>query len=329
MSLKSTVYINKDKFERKMMIKQFCDSFYHIGLDTDFSKASSVFIKPNLTYPNYKRGVTTRKEFIETLIEALREINSSTKIFIGESEGGYNSFSMTEALRVMGYYEISQRYPNIEIINLSKLPSRKVELTAINRPYLLDLPELFFNEISFSITCPLPKVHCMTKITLSFKNQWGFLPDIMRLKNHYVFDEIIGQICELLKFRYAFLDGRYGLDSNGPMDGDPVDLNWFVAANSLGAFDVIVSEMMGFDWRKIGHLRGAAKLGLIPQKKDIMIHGDIGSLKNDFKLSRTFWNYPALTAFHSKRLTHLFYLSNWSDLLHRIMYTFRKRPVQK
>ena len=61
------------------------------------------------------------------------------------------------------------------------------------------------------------------------------------------FDEIISRVCEKLKFRYAFLDGKYGLDQNGPLMGDPVEVNWFVASNSLGAFDMIVSEMMGFD----------------------------------------------------------------------------------
>jgi len=56
----------------------------------------------------------------------------------------------------------------------------------------------------------------------------------MRLKNHYVFHDIIGQVCEKLKFRFAFLDGKYGLDTNGPMAGTPVEVNWFAASNSLG-----------------------------------------------------------------------------------------------
>ena len=89
----------------------------------------------------------------------------------------------------------------------------------------------------------------------------------MRLKDHSVFDDIIGQACNKLKFHYAFLDGKYGLDNNGPMVGDPVAVNWFAASNSLGAFDMIVSEMMGFDWEKIGHLKMAKKYGLIPKKK--------------------------------------------------------------
>ena len=59
------------------------------------------------------------------------------------------------------------------------------------------------------------------------------------------------------------------------MVGDPVELNWFVAGNSLGAFDMIVSEMMGFDWQKVGHLKMARKYGLLPDREDIKIVGDI------------------------------------------------------
>jgi uncharacterized protein (DUF362 family) len=306
---------------------QFSQSFKLLALSDDFNRAKAIFIKPNLTYPTYKKGVTTQKSFVESLVAALRQINSTTKIYIGEGEGGYNSFSMTDAMHLMGFYDIVKNYPNVEIVNLSKLSRCTVELRANGKPYMIELPELFFNEIDFSITCPLPKVHCMTKITLSFKNQWGCLPDIMRLKNHFVFDEIIGQVCDKLKFKYAFLDGKYGLDNNGPMAGDPVEVNWFAASNSLGAFDIIVSEMMGFDWEKIGHMKMADKYGFMTKREDINVIGDIESLKKKFVLKRNFWNYPALAAFYSNKLTQIVYFSKLSKLLHDIMYTFRKRPI--
>ncbi len=309
------------------LVEQFVKSFRLLALKDDFAKSKAVLIKPNLTYPAYKKGVTTRIGFVEGLVAALREINSSTKIYVGEGEGGYNSFSMSDGMRAMGYYDLESKYPNIKVVNLSKLPRQKVELKAGNQPYHVDLPVLFFDEIDLSITCPLPKVHCMTQITLAFKNQWGCLPDTMRLKNHYVFDEIISQVCEKLKFRYAFLDGKCGLDKNGPMMGDPVEVNWFVASNSLGAFDMVVSEMMGFDWRKVGHMKVADRYGYMPKREDINIMGEIDALKRKFTLKRNFWNYPALAAFHSRHLTHLFYLSMWAKLLHDIMYTFRKKPI--
>jgi len=325
--VKHIVIVEKLNQAPELLCTHFQSVVTKLGITQSFQKAKAIFIKPNLTYPSFKKGVTTRKEFIAGIIASLRRINSSTKIFVGEGEGGYNSFSMTEAMRSMGFFEIEKSYPNVRIVNLSNLPSREVEVQAKGKSYFVNLPALFFDEIDFSITCPLPKVHCMTGVTLALKNQWGCLPDTMRLRNHFVFDEIIGQICEKLKFRYAFLDGKYGLDKNGPMVGDPVELNWFAASNSLGAFDVIVSEMMGFNWRKVGHLKAAARYGLIPKREDIEVRGDLDSLRRKFTLKRSFWNYPALAAFRSSRLTQLVYFSKWAKLLHDIMYTFRKRPI--
>ena len=298
-----------------------------IGLERDIKSSRAVFIKPNLTYPLYRKGVTTRVEFVRSLVSVLKKLNAEIKIYIGEGDGGYNSYSMSDAFKNMEFTAISDEFRNVEVVNLSKVPSRTVVIATNRGPYKIALPELFFSEIDFSISCPLPKVHCMTKITLSYKNQWGCLPDVMRIKNHFMFDHIISKVSDILKFKYAFLDGKYGLDNNGPMVGDPIELNWFVASNSLGAFDMIVSGMMGFDWQKVSHLKMARKYGLLPDMEDIKITGDIEGLKRKFVLRRNFWNYPALVAFSSKKLTHVFYFSQWAKMLHDIMYMFRKRPM--
>jgi uncharacterized protein (DUF362 family) len=235
---------------------------------------------------------------------------------------------MDKAVKTMGFGKLASEFPQVEIVNLSKIPSKKVTVHTLRGQYEINLPEIFFNEIDFSVSCPVPKVHDLTKISLSYKNQWGCLPDIMRLKNHYMFDCLISQVADALKFKYAILDGKYGLNNNGPIVGDAVEVNWFAAANSLGAFDLIVSEMMGFEWMKIGHLKVAEKYGYLPKKERIELIGDIKSLKIKFSLRRGFWQYPALVAFKSRYLTKFVYLSNYAKLIHDIMYLFRKRPIE-
>lgn len=316
-----------DLLNDKDFRSQMADAVESIGLETDAKLVSGIFIKPNLTYTNYKKGVTTRVEFVENLVDVLLQINPRLKIIIGEGEGGYNSFSMSKALKDMGFFKLEGKYSQVKIINLSEISQKIFEFNTPKGAYSVSLPEIFFTEIDISISCPVPKVHAMTRISLSYKNEWGCLPDVMRLKNHYMFDYIISKISKILKFKYAFLDGKYGLTSNGPMAGDPIEVNWFAASNSLGAFDIVLSEMMGFDWHKVGHLRMAEKYGFIPKRENIDIIGDIEFLKRKFVLNRNFWNYPALAAFHSKNLTNLFYFSKLSKLLHDIMYTFRKRPI--
>jgi len=325
---KAIVVIDRLAGSREGLRAQLVRTAQKIGLDADTRSARAILIKPNLTYPTYKPGVTTSMEFVREVVGALKELNDQVKIYIGEGEGGYHSFSMDEAFKTMGYCDLAREFSQVEIVNLSKVPARRVTLQTLRGRYEIDLPEIFFREIDFSISCPVPKVHDLTQVSLSYKNQWGCLPDIMRLKKHYMFDCLISKVADTLKFKYAFLDGKYGLNNNGPIVGDAVEVNWFAAANSLGAFDLIVSEMMGFEWRKINYLKAAEKYGYLPKKEDIELIGDIQSLKSKFSLRRGFWQYPALIAFKSRYLTELVYLSNYAKLLHDIMYLFRKRPIE-
>lgn len=325
---KATVVIDKLADSMEGLRAQLVKTAQKIGLDSDTRSARAILIKPNLTYPTYKQGVTTSLEFIREVVGTLIDLNRNVKIYIGEGEGGYHSFSMDEAFKTMGFFELASEFSQVEVVNLSKVPSRKVALQTLRGQYEIDLPEIFFSEIDFSISCPVPKVHDLTQISLSYKNQWGCLPDIMRLKNHYMFNCLISKVADVLKFKYAILDGRYGLNNNGPIVGDAVETNWFAAANSLGAFDLIVSEMMGFEWKKIDYLKVAERYGYVPKKENIELVGDIKSLKIQFSLKRGFWQYPALFAFKSRYLTEFVYLSNYSKMLHDIMYLFRKRPYE-
>ena len=325
--MKATVYIDSLKQSDLDISHQFDRSMTAIGLTERAKSLRTVFIKPNLTYPVYKKGVTTRVEFVRALTEALLRVNPKLKVFIGEGEGGYNSYSMSAAMGAMGFTNIAKDHSQVEVVNLSKVPTIAVELKTHKGPYGIHLPEMFFKEIDCSISCPLPKIHGMTTLTLSLKNLWGCLPDVMRLKNHYMLPHILSNIQKLLKFEYAFLDGKYGLDKNGPMDGEVVEVNWFAASNSLGAFDATVADLMGFEWGSIPYLRIAAQYGLIPPKSEIEVIGRPDPLRRKFHLKRGFWHYPALAAFGSKNLTQFFYLSKYADVMHDIMYTFRKRPI--
>lgn len=322
-----TIVVENLKDAKEKLESQIINASNFIGLAKELAFIKAIFIKPNLTCPKYREGVITRTDFVRLLVKVFISLNPNLKIYIGEGEGGYNSYSMDEVFNRMGYIEIEKDFSQVQVVNLSKTPSKTCVIDTFRGLYKLELPEIFFTEIDLSISCPVPKVHCMTKLSLSFKNQWGCFPDAMRLKNHYMFDYIISKVSDILKFKYAFLDGKYGLNKNGPIDGVPAEVDWFVASNSLGAFDRIVSEMMGFDWKTVGHLKMADRYGFIPGKEDIKIIGDAESLKRRFVLKRNFWNYPALAAFHSKILTNFVYISSFAKPLHDVMYTFRKRPI--
>ena len=75
---------------------------------------------------------------------------------------------------------------------------------------------------------------------------------------------------------------------------------------------------------EIDHLDYIKKRGLLPE--NIITNIDISNLISDkFILKRNVWNYGALLAFDSYFFTKLFYKSPITNLLHDIMYSFRKK----
>jgi hypothetical protein len=112
------------------------------------------------------------------------------------------------------------------------------------------------------------------------------------------------------------------------MVGDAFKWGWIMVSNSFEAADLIVSKLMKVDIKKIRHYRLVRKNQLIPAIDDIEINQDyMRFATNKFYLKRDIWHYLALTAWLHPWINHFFYESSVANLLHKIMYTFRKRPI--
>jgi uncharacterized protein (DUF362 family) len=209
-------------------------------------------------------------------------------------------------------------------------PSEPIEFVSRNRRREILLPTRLLHETDVFITLPVPKIHCMTGVSLSYKNQWGCVPDTMRLRRHYVFDEAILAINRRLK-PAVLADGTYFLDDNGPMEGVPVEMGFIIGASDTGAFDRYVSELMGFPWRRVGHLRLAAAAGDMPTDLRDVVYNVPPRLAStrEFRLHRTMRNWIALVGFKSRFVTWLGYES-WIGrvVLHWILYAIAGKPVR-
>jgi uncharacterized protein (DUF362 family) len=144
----------------------------------------------------------------------------------------------------------------------------------------------------------------------------------MRLRYHHIFDDAIISINKILK-PVVISDGTYFLDINGPMEGVPVKMDLIIASNDVGAFDRYVSELMGFPWKRVSHLKRAAELGEMPIKLcDITYNVSPNEINgHKFMLKRSIRNYIALMGFKSRFLTWLGYESWFGRvILHGILY---------
>lgn len=195
------------------------DSLTFIGWKDLVKNDDTVFVKPNFTYPFYKKGITTNPLLLRNLLELLKD--RASRVMVGESDGGNHSFSADQAFKGHGMYEIC-RDTGAELINLSTIPAEIVEGSIQGKTVHVQLPQLLLNDIDCFISVPVLKVHAMTKVTLSIKNLWGCYPDTMRCLHHKYLSRKLALITRTLNPKIALIDGTYALDGHGPMYGEAV-----------------------------------------------------------------------------------------------------------
>lgn len=297
--------------------------------DKILTPAAGIFIKPNFSFPSIRPGVTTTKEVLAAAIQVFTELHA--RVIVGESDGGYGAYKIEQAFEAFDLVSLCDQY-GAEVVNLSRVPT--VSCTIPNRkgPLALELPRFLVEDNFLTVTLPVPKVHCLTGVSLSYKNQWGCIPDMMRLRLHYYFDDIIGPLNHLLKVGISIVDGTYGLTKNGPItDGEVVQPGWLVMSLHPGAADRVASHLMGLTLEDYSHYRQIKKKYHLPRLEDIETNQELGPFLERtprFYLKRHFWNYVAKTTWYSRHWSYLVYESRLAPLLHRIMYAFREKPKE-
>jgi uncharacterized protein (DUF362 family) len=285
----------------------------------------AVFIKPNLTFPHYKKGVMTSPECIEQLVIALKDYSSD--ITIGESDGGgYNRFPMEDVFEKTGLSALSKKHA-VKLVNLSKLPSRPIHFEYQGKPFSVPLPIFLLDQAKLFITVPVPKVHANTRVSMSIKNQWGCIQEpSLRLRLHPFFNKVISEINRALRVRLSIIDGRYGLNRNGPLRGDVVDLGWMLLSDDIVAADIVCTTLMGIDPQTIDYLSFCAPGGELPPPDRFLFNQDYRPFIGPrFHMKRELWDYPGYFAFRSPSLAYIAYHSPLAGVLHKAMYLFREK----
>jgi uncharacterized protein (DUF362 family) len=285
-----------------------------------------VFIKPNLTWPEHRPGVTTTPRAMESVLAVVRE--RTKRISLGESDGGYHSFSADEAFRGHGLPAMAERM-GVRLLNLSDLPAETLEMEIDGRPVSVTLPGFLLHEVDVFITLPVPKTHVMTGVSLAFKNQWGCIPSTMRLREHPDFDRKIVAINKALRPRLAVLDGTYFLDGAGPLTGEAVKMDLLIAADGPGAASAVACKVMGIDPAAIPHFRTARKEGLFPPDLlGVEINAPLdGFCGRKFKMKRAFMDWVSLAGFRNRILSRVFWDLPSAGPLHQFLYAVRRNGV--
>jgi uncharacterized protein (DUF362 family) len=298
--------------------------FDWVGVPSFLKWGDKVCVKPNLTFPTFRKGVMTNPAALEAVVLHLK--NFTNNITICESDsGGYNPFSMDEVFCKTGIAEFAKRH-GVRICNMSSMQSRPVFCQIGRRTLSVPLASFLLDEAGCFVSMPVPKVHSNTIVSLALKNQWGLIQQpALRLKVHPFFKEVIYRINKALPKTVAIVDGKYGLNCSGPLRGDAVELNWILVSDNLFVTDLVVSDLMGFDWRTIAYLRYAFEREGIRSLEGVEFNRDYRDFKKDgFFLRRQWTDYPGLLTFNSRFLAYLGYESILAKPAHWLLYRFRE-----
>ena len=316
----SRLYLGSSKENRDRELR---DAFEYIGLQNELSTARKVFVKPNFTFPRPVRGVTTSREMLEDTVTLLSE--RGAEVFVGESNGGYGSFTAAEAFAGQGLHEICRR-TGAQAVDLSKEDLEEYSGVIGGKEVSVRLARLLVDEVNFTVSLPVLKVHAMTTVSLSMKNLWGCYPTDLRLLEHRELDRKLTLISKLIKARFGIVDATYGLDKHGPMEGEARFLGRFIASNDLLALDTACARMMGFNPNRILHLRNLMSYASQSTRPVTSSNEDLSTYNWGFTLQRDFIDSLSFACFHSDLLAKLVFDS---PLTRPIYATLGRKPRRR
>ena len=229
------------------------------GLAADLveKKARTILIKPNLVEA-LNPPITTPVSLIRSLVEYIRA-HFSGEIIIGEGTGAlqYDTFHCFDKL---GYTELAAR-EQIELVDLNEEKSVRLTDPNCQRWPEMYLPELAFE--SYLISVPVLKVHTLAVVTLTLKNMMGLVPPAHYRKGNSwkksaFHNRVQEAVADLNRYRtpdFTLLDASVGMAQAhlwGPTCDPPVGK--LVAGFDPVAIDAYGAELLGSNWRNIGHI---------------------------------------------------------------------------
>ncbi len=314
----ASVYITKTSDES--LRRRLIEGLEFINWEDKVKPGSTVFIKPNLTWIEYTKGVTTSPTLVEHLIDILRV--RAGRIIVGESDGGNHAFTADQAFVGHGLDKICESRA-VELLNLSRLPAVSVEEEILDRRVSVVLPRLLLEEVDCFISVPVMKVHAMTGVSLSIKNLWGCYSDSMRCLHHKFLDHKLALIAKKLKPQIVVIDGKYALDGHGPMFGSAVRMDMLLCSDNVVAADAVGANIMGMHPSthshstlggilptRLTHISVASRAGLGPiDHCDFTSNEDWKAYARTFSVRKTMMDRLCILTFNSEFLAEIVFKS--------------------
>jgi uncharacterized protein (DUF362 family) len=291
--------------------------------DTGLRGKQKIFIKPNLSHPEYLPGVVTSPELMHELVGMLRDGNS--EVIVGESNG-FN-YPCRSAFEKTGM-EAAVKKAGGTVINLSE-----DQLVEVKFQTSTPLKRLFLSKTMLDadaiVDLPLMKTHEFTAYSGAIKNLFGCVPSNRRIYLHPYLPEVFYRLYTLFKPQLTIMDARTAIEGNGPTKGKPVKMDLMLTGNDALAIDIVSAKIMQLNWQETYLNYIARKTGL--QEQDIKIEGlPISAVTRKFEPPRIDLPVKAqMMIYQHEYLTKFLFCS--LDIVHlfqKVTMAYRGKPVE-
>ena len=238
-----------------------------LGGTAGFFKAGQrVLIKPNiLSAKEPEKAVTTHPEVLRAIIRLVKSAGAMPAV--GESPGGV----------VGGADRFWEKSGIKKVCEEEKCPMLFFERTgavcvaSINsRNKILKQLEIAKPCLEYDCVISVPKfkTHGLVFLTGAVKNLYGCIPGLRKSIYHKFathpddFSEILVDVLAIVKPKLSIMDAVVGMEGEGPSSGDVREIGLIMASDDAVAMDTVMSEIAGFDPKKLYYLNSAAEMGL-------------------------------------------------------------------
>jgi uncharacterized protein (DUF362 family) len=282
-----------------------------------------VFVKPNLSHPEYVPGVVTSPTLTYEVVSLLRDC--AEEVVVGESDG-FN-YSCRLAFEKTGTAAAVKKAGGT-IVNLSEEAVVEVKFQSSSPLKRLFLPKTLLDTDAV-VDLSLMKTHEFMMYSGAIKNLFGCVPSDRRIYLHPYLPEVLYRLYALLKPQLTVMDARVGIEGNGPTKGNPVKMGLMLTSNCALATDITAAKLMRLNWKETYLNYIAQKTGF--QEDAITVQGlQVSDVARKFEPPKIDLPVKAqMEIYKHEFLTKVFFCSlDVVKLFQKVTIAYRGRPIQ-
>jgi uncharacterized protein (DUF362 family) len=282
-----------------------------------------IFVKPNLSHPEYVPGVVTSPTLMYELVSLLRD--EAEEVVVGESDG-FN-YPCRLAFEKTGT-AVAVKKAGGTVVNLSEDKVVEVKFQSSDALKKLFLPKTLLDADAV-VDLPVMKTHEFMMYSGAIKNLFGCVPSNRRIYLHPYLPEVLYRLYAIIEPQLTVMDARVGIEGNGPTRGNPVKMGLMLTSNCALAIDVIAAKLMGLNWKETYLNYIAQKTGITEDA--ISVQGlRVSDVARKFEPPKIDLPVKAqMEIYKHEFLTKVFFCSlDVVKLFQKAAIAYRGRPIQ-